>query len=67
MTPATNLDQLLLLEPLPITLRNDIMSLDVDMAFLRIMIEGTAKTVVSNSTGQVWCMQGVFNWKCLCG
>ena len=51
MTPATNLDQLLLLEPLPFPLHNN-MSLDVDMAL------GTAKTVVSNSTGQVWCNEG---------
>ena len=57
MTPATNLDQPLLLEPLPIPLRNEV-SLDVDMALLRTTAEGTAQIVVSNYTGQVCCMGG---------
>jgi hypothetical protein len=46
-------------------LRNDV-SLDVDMALLRTIAEGTAKIVVSNSTGQVCCVGGVLNWKRLC-
>ena len=57
MTPATNLDQPLLLEPLPVPLRNEV-SLDVDMALLRTTAEGTAQIVVSNYTGQVCCMGG---------
>ena len=57
MTPATNLDQPLLLEPLPIPLRNEV-SLDVDTALLRTTAEGTAQIVVSNFTGQVCSMGG---------
>lgn len=55
MTPATNLDRPLLLEPLPIPSRSDV-SLDIDMGLLRTTAEGTAKIVVCHSTGQTCCM-----------
>ena len=57
MTPATNLDQPLLLEPLPAPFRNDV-SLDTDTALLRTTAEGTTKIVVSNPTGQACRMEG---------
>lgn len=52
MTPVTNLDRPLLLEPLSIPLRNDD-SLDIDMSILKTTAEGTTEIVV---TGQVCCM-----------
>ena len=65
MTPATNLDQPLLLEPLPAPFRNDV-SLDTDTALFRTTAEGTTKIVVSHPTGQACRMEGgVPDWECL--
>ena len=55
LTPATSLNQPLLVEPLPAPLRCDV-PLEVDPVLLKTTAEGMTTVVVSNSSGQACCM-----------
>ena len=57
LTPATSLNQPLLVEPLPIPSCHEV-PLEIDTALLRTTAEGIAKVIVSNSTGQACGMEG---------